>query len=170
MKDCTAWMLAYAQALQHVVDAVEGRRWHPSGMHFSVQVSPLVDTFIIETSMELMEIEIASCWSQGPTQVPPQKKDGPFMDVIAFLDELARCVPSTKAWDELVFLPHLSVDSMPRRSQHLGHILGCIVDLANSLLPFWFQIMKPDGKFMRVARGLLFEGHLVYNPMYNIAK
>ena len=107
-------------------------------MHFSVQVSPLVDTFIIETRAELMEIEITSCWSQGAAQIPLPKKDGPFADVIAFLDKLARHVPSTKVWDELVFLPPLSVDSVPHRSQHLGHILGCIVNLGNSLPSFWF--------------------------------
>ena len=136
--DHTAWILTYVRALQCIGEAAEGRRWHPNGMHYSMQVSPLVDAFVIEMRMELMEVKIASCWSQGATQVPLQKKDGPFADVIAFLDKLARCKPSRKAWDELVFLPPLSENSAPRRSQHLGHILGHIVDLGNSLPSYRF--------------------------------
>ena len=31
--------------------------------------------------------------------------------------------------------------------------------------------MEPDGKFMGVARGLLFKGHLLtYDPMYNVTE
>ena len=56
-------------------------------------------------------------------------------------------------------------------SQHLGHILGCIVDLGNSLPSFRFEVTEPDGEFMGVARGLLFEGHLLtYDPTCNVAK
>ena len=153
VKDHTAWLLAYAQALQSVGEAAEGRRWCPNGMHFSVQVSLLVDTFIIETGAELTEMGIVSCWSQGATTIPLQKKDGPFTNIIAFLDELARCKPSRRMWDELVFPPLLSEEGMPCRSQHLGHILGQIINLGNSLPVFWFQIMELDGKFMGVTRG-----------------
>ena len=118
-----------------------------------------------------MGIQITLCWSEGVAQIPWQKKDGPFTDVIAFLDELARHVPSRKAWDKLVFLSPLSEDNVPCKSHHLGHILGCIVDLNNSLPAFQFQVTKPDGEFVGVMRGLLFEGHLlVYDPMCTIAE
>ena len=63
--------------------------WHPIGMHFTPQVSPL---------------GIASCWGQSVVEVPLQKQDGPFADVIAYLDNLARHMLTRKAWDELVFL------------------------------------------------------------------
>ena len=87
-------------------------------------MSLLVDAFIIETGVELTEMEIVLCWSQGATPIPLQKKDGPFADVITFLDELERCKPSRRAWDELVFPPPLFEEGTPHRSQHLGHILG----------------------------------------------
>ena len=81
-----------------------------------------------------MEIEIATCWSEAvAVAVPLQKQDGPFMNVIAFLDELAWCVPSCMAWDELMFPPLLMETSMLHRSQHLGYILGHTVDLASTL-------------------------------------
>ena len=62
--DCTPWLLAYAHALQHVGEATEGRTWCPMGMHFTPQVSPLVDAFIEEMGAELTELRIASCWGQ----------------------------------------------------------------------------------------------------------
>ena len=61
VKDHAAWLLAYAQALQHVGEAVEGRRWCPNRMHFFVQVLLLVDAFIIEMGAELTKMEIVLC-------------------------------------------------------------------------------------------------------------
>ena len=127
-------------------------------MHFSMQVPPLVDAFIIETGVELTEMEITSCWSQGAALIPLQKKDSPFTDVITFLDELVRHELSRRAWDELVFPPPLSEEGMPHRSQHLGHILRQIIDLGNSLPAFQFQIIEPDGKFVGVVRGCSLKG------------
>ena len=77
--------------------------WHPMGMHFTPQVSPLVDAFIKETEAELTELGITSCWGQPAGEVPLLKQDGPFTDVIAYLDHLVQCVPTQKVWDELVF-------------------------------------------------------------------
>ena len=95
--DCMPWLLDYKHALQHVGEAAEGRMWHPMGMCFTPQVSSLVDAFIEETGAELTELSIASCWGQPAAEVPLQKQDGPFTDVIAFLDGLACRVPSRKA-------------------------------------------------------------------------
>ena len=67
--DCTPWLLAYARALQHMHEAAEGRTWHPSGMHFTWQISLLVDAFVEETGAELIELNIASCWGQLPEEV-----------------------------------------------------------------------------------------------------
>ena len=66
-------------------------------MHFSVQMSLLVDVFIVKTRAELAEVDVVSCWCLGASEIPLQKKDGPFADVIACLDELSRCEPSTWA-------------------------------------------------------------------------
>ena len=59
--DHTPWLLAYACALQHMGEAMEGRMWHPIWMCFTPEVSPLVDTCIEETGAELTELRIASC-------------------------------------------------------------------------------------------------------------
>ena len=62
--DCTPWLLAYAHMLQPMGEATDGRTWHPSGEHFTLQISPLVDTFIEGTGAELIEADITSCWGQ----------------------------------------------------------------------------------------------------------
>ena len=69
-------------------EATEGRMWCPMGMHFTLQVSPLVDAFIEEMGAELTELGIASCWDQLAVEVPLQKQNGPFTDVIAYLDDM----------------------------------------------------------------------------------
>ena len=56
--DRMPWLLAYAHALQHVGEAAEGRMWCPIGMHFTPEVSPLVDAFIEEMGTELTELGI----------------------------------------------------------------------------------------------------------------
>ena len=71
--DCTPWLLAYTCALQHGGEATEGRMWCPMGMCFTLQVSPLVDTFFKEMGAELTELRIASCWSQPAVEVLLQK-------------------------------------------------------------------------------------------------
>ena len=132
--DHTPWLLAYACALQHVGKAAERRTWHPSGMCFTPQISLLVDAFIEETGAELIELNIASCWGQLLEEVRQQKDDGPFVDVI-YLYGLARCVPTRKALDELVFPPPLAEPCTPRQGSHLGYILGYIMDLGSALPP-----------------------------------
>ena len=67
--DCMPWLLAYARALQCVGEATEGRMWHPIGMHFTLQVSSLVDTFIEEMGAELTELGITSYWGQLAVEV-----------------------------------------------------------------------------------------------------
>ena len=101
--DHTPWLLAYGCMLQHVGEATDGRMWQPSGVCFTPQISLLVDVFIQETGAELIETDIASCWGQPLEEVLCQKDEGPFVEVISHLDELAWHVPTRKAWDELVF-------------------------------------------------------------------
>ena len=85
--DHTPWLLAYTHALQHMGEAADGRMCCTSGMCFTPQISQLVDAFIKEMGAELIELNITSCWSQPLVEVPLQKQDGPFADVIAYLDD-----------------------------------------------------------------------------------
>ena len=63
--DHAPWLLAYAYTLQCVGEAAEGRRCCPSGMHFSLQVSLLVDAFIMEmgwSSLSLESLHVGAGW------------------------------------------------------------------------------------------------------------
>ena len=101
-------------------------------------------------------------------EVPLQKQDGPFANVIAYLDDLMWHVPTQKTWDELVFPAPLTKPSMPHKSNHLGYILGYMVDLGGALPPLRFHMTEPSGKFVGVAHGLLSEGNiLTYDPASN---
>ena len=135
------------------------------GMHFTPQVSPLVDAFIEEIGVELTELRLASCWGQLAAEVPLQKQDGSFADVIGYLDDLARHVSTRKVWDELVFPAPLTEPSIPCRSNHLSYILGHTVDLGSTLPLLKFHVTEPSGKFVGVVHGLLFKGNvLTYDP------
>ena len=149
--DHTPWLLAYACALQSVGVATEGRMWHSSGVCFTPQISPLVNAFIGETGAELIELDIATCWGQLLEGVLCQKDEGPFAEVISYLDELARCVPTEKAWDELVFPPPVAKLHAPHHSSHLGYILSHTVDLGGTLPPLRFCITNPNGEFVCMA-------------------
>ena len=159
--DHMPWLLAYACTLQCMGEATEGRMWHPMGMHFTLQVSLLVDAFIEEMGVELTELRITSCWGQLAAEVPLQKQDGFFADVIAYLDDLAQCMPTWKAWDELVFLAPLTEPSVPCKSNHLGYIFGRTVDLGGAMSPLRFHITESSSEFVGVVRGLLFKGNVL---------
>ena len=97
-----------------------------------------------------------------------QKQDGPFADVIAYLDDLVQHVPTWKAWDELVFPAPLTKPRVFHKSNHLGYILGHTVDLGGALPPLRFHVTEPSGEFVEVACGLLFKGNiLAYDPASN---
>ena len=169
--DHTPWLLAYAHALQHMGEATDRRMWQPSGVHFTLQISLLVDVFIQETGVELVEADIASCCGQLLEEVLHQKDEGPFKEMISHIDELAQHMPTRKAWDELVFPPPPAEPCAPCQSGHLGYIMGHTVHLGSALPPLRFHISSPNGEFICIAWGLLFEGSmLTYDATTNGAK
>ena len=162
------WLLAYAHVLQCVGEAVDGRMLRPNGKHFTPQTSMLVDAFLEVTGAEVVEGDVACCWSELPPTVPWQRDEGAFASVISHLDNLAQCHPTRKAWDELVcLLPPVAPCSLCQ-SRHLGYIQERVVELGSVLPATQFRVSQPSGDFVCMARGLLFEGNvLVYNPASN---
>ena len=77
--------------LQCVGEAADGRTWRPNGKCFTPQISMLMDTFLEVTNTEVVEVDIACCWSEPPQTVPQQKDEGTFANVISHLDNLAQC-------------------------------------------------------------------------------
>ena len=54
---------------------------------------------------------------------------------------------------------------MPCQNEHVGYILGHIVELELTMPPSQFRMSNPSKEFIRFARGLIFEGNvLAYDP------
>ena len=140
--DQLQWLLAYAHALQHVGEAVDGRTWRPNGKQFTPQISQLVDAFIAETQVELVEAEVALCWNE-PWEVLCQMDEGAFAEVISCLDQLAKGLPTRQTWDELVF---------PPPQPNLAHLAG--VDTWGILWATWWTLGRccPPCNSMSVNR------------------
>ena len=64
------WLLAYACMLQHMGEAADGKMWW---VCFTLQISLLVDVFIQETGVELVEADIASCWGHVGGTMPERQ-------------------------------------------------------------------------------------------------
>ena len=107
---------------------------------------------------ELVKTDIALCWNLREGEIPAQKRDSPFADVIVVLDEYAWHQPSGCEWDELVHPPPLA----PHHSHHLSHVLGQIVDMDNTMLAYRFYMMEPNRELVGVMRQLIFEGYLLH--------
>ena len=128
----------------------------------------LVDTFLEATGAKVVKADVACCWSRPPQTIPWQRDEGAFTDVISHPHNLAQCLPTRKAWDELVCLPPSAAPRTPCHSGHLGYIQGQVVELGSVLPSTWFHISQPNGDFVCMARGLLFEGNvLAYDPTRN---
>ena len=169
--DQQQWLLAYVHALQHVGEAANRRTWRPNGVWLTPQVSQLVDAFIDGTQVELVEAEVILCWNELLREVLCQRDEGIFAEVIPHLDQLAKCLPTRQAWDELVFPPPPAKSHMPCRSGHLEYIRGCVVDLGWALPSLCFCVSELNGEFICMAWGLLFEeSMLAYDPTTNGAK
>ena len=169
--DQEQWLLAYAHTLQHMGEAANGRTLRPNRVQFTPQVSQLVDAFIDRTQVEWVEAKVILCWNEPLWEVPHQRDEGIFAEVIFCLDQLAKCFPTRWAWDELVFLPPPAEPHMPHQSGHLGYIRGHIVDLGWALTSLCFRITKPNREFICMVQGLLSEGSmLAYDSTTNGAK
>ena len=75
------------------------------------------------------------CWSEPSGDVLCQRDKGTYANLISYLDELAMCQPSRKAWDKLVCPPVSSVPHMPQMAEHIGYIQGHVVELGPTMPP-----------------------------------
>ena len=84
-------------------------------------------------------------------ECPHQRDEGACTNIISYLDELAMCQPSRRAWDKLVWPPVSSVPSMLCKAEHLGYIQGHVVELGLTMPPSWFCMSDQNGGFICFA-------------------
>ena len=137
------WLLAYTHTLQCVGEVAHGRLWHGNGDNCTSQVSLLVDTFLEETSVQLVEADIIGCWD-----VLQQSYTGCFMDVMSYLDELVMCLPTRHTWETLVFAVPVVREDTRCQSLQLDYVPGQPVNLGETLPPLWFCMKTASGELI----------------------
>ena len=137
------------------------------GITVPPQVSLLVDTFLEEASVQLVEADIVDCWNASAGDVPRQSDTGCFADAISYLDELAMCQPTRHTWNTLVFsMPTVGED--PRcQSLQLDYVPRQPVNLGEILPPLWFCVKTESGEFICKVWGLLLEGMILAYDLVN---
>ena len=97
------WFVAYSHTLQRVGEAACGRKWELRREALEIKASPLVCAFWHETDMDLTMASVKLCWEPVPRTLYHQRENGPTAHIISYLDELAVCVPTLEAWDQMVW-------------------------------------------------------------------
>ena len=98
------WFLAYSCVLQRVGEAAHRRKWNTWQEALEIKTSPLVHAFWHETDIDLTMVSVKHCWEPTPRTLHHQRDNGPTTHVISYLDELAIHLPTSEAWDEMVWL------------------------------------------------------------------
>ena len=104
------WFVAYSHALQQVGEAACRQKWEwPMRETLQVKVSPLVHTFLEETSTDLTMAYIKLSWEPAPRAIYHKWENFPTCHMITFLDELVVWVSTLDAWDQLVWPPTVAI-------------------------------------------------------------
>ena len=100
-----------------------------------------------------------------------QRDNGPTAHVISYLNELAVCVPTLEAWDQMVWPTTVVIPCVLTEAKSYGYCLGQAVDLGPVMPAAQFQVMEEGGAYLCTVRALVFEGSiLTYNPTLNEAE
>ena len=99
------------------------------------------------------------CWEPTPRALYHQRDNGSTTHVISYLNELAVCIPTLEAWDQMVWLTMAVILHALTEAESYGYCWGQVVDLSP---------MMPAAQFQVTVRALVFDGSiLTYNPTLN---
>ena len=97
------WFVAYSCTLQRVGKVARRRKWEAQQEALEIKASPLVHAFWCETDVDLTMASVKCCWEPTPRTLHHQRENGPTAHVISYLDVLAVPLPTSEAWDEMVW-------------------------------------------------------------------
>ena len=97
------WFMAYSCMLQQVGEVACRRKWELRREALEIKASLLVCAFWHETDVDLMMASVKLCWEPASRALYHQRDNGPTPHVISYLDELAVCIPTLEAWDQMVW-------------------------------------------------------------------
>ena len=163
--------MAYSHTLQQVGKAAHRRKWEVRREALEIKASPLVCAFWHETDIDLTTASIKHCWEPAPRTLHHQRKNGPTTHVISYLNELAVCVPTMEAWDQMVWPNTVAILHVPTKAKSYSYCQGQAVDLGPAMPAVQFHVTEERGTYLCTMRALVFEGSiLTYNPALNEAK
>ena len=131
------------------------------------QVSLLVDAFLEETSVQLVEVDIVDCWDASTGDILRQSDTGCFTDMISYLDELATHLPTRHTWDALVFPMPMVGEDPGCQSLQLDYVPIQPVKLGEILPPLQFHIKTESEELICKVQGLLLEEMILAYDLVN---
>ena len=116
-------------------------------------------------------VSIKHCWEPAPRTLHHQRDNGPTTHVISYLDKLAVCHLTCKAWDELVWPSTAATLQVPTKAKPCGYCWGQAVDLGPVMLAAQFWVANEWGTYLCTTGALVFKGKmLAYNPALSEAE
>ena len=118
-----------------------------------------------------MMASVKHCWEPTPRTLHHQRDNGPTAHVISCLDELAVCVPTSEAWDEMVWPTMVAIPQVPTKAKSYSYCWGQAVDLCPMMIAMQFHVTNERGDYLCTVRALVFERSiLTYNLALNEAE
>ena len=163
--------MAYSHALQLMGKAAHRRKWELRREALEIKASPLVHAFWCETDIDLMMASVKCCWEPAHRTLHHQRENGPTAHVISYLNELAVCIPTLEAWDQMVWPITAAMPCVPTEAESYGYCRGQVVDLSPVMPAVQFRVTEEGGTYLCTVKALVFEGSiLAYNLGLNEAK
>ena len=116
-------------------------------------------------------VSVKRCWEPNPRTLYHQRDNGPTTHVISYLNELAVGLPTSEAWDEMVWPTTVVTLRVPTEAESYGYCWSQVVDLGPMMLAPQFRVTNERGTYLCTVRVLVFNGSiLAYNPTLNEAE
>ena len=123
-----------------------------------------------ETDVDLMMANI-KWWEPAPRTLHHQRENGPTTHIISYLNELAVCIPTRDAWDQMVWPTTAAIPHVPTEAESYGYCQGQAVDLSPVMSAVQFHVTEERGTYLCTMRALVFQGSIItYNPTLNEAE
>ena len=166
------WFMAYSCTLQQVGEVACGRKWEWLRREaLEIKAFRLVRAFWCETDVDLTMASVKLCWEPTPRALYHQRDNDLTTHVISYLDELAVCIPTLKAWDQMVWPATSAILHALTEAESYGYCQSQAVDLGPVMLVAQFWVMKEGGAYLCTARALVFKGSiLACKPALNKAE
>ena len=114
---------------------------------------------------------IKLCWEPTPRALYHQRENGPTAHIISYLDELAVCIPSLDAWDQMVWPTSAAILCALTEVELYDYCWGQAVDLGPIMPAAQFWVTEKGGAYLCTVRALVFERSiLACNPAKNEAE